>query len=63
MRRRIFREEIDRLKAVNAQSLAALQSLFDDWLTLTEQDYNEGNADVQKIDRQTRAALKASTEA
>lgn len=45
--------------AVNAHEglVEALQLLFEDWQTLTNQDYNEGNKDVEQLDRKARAAL------
>jgi hypothetical protein len=35
-----------------------LRELFEDWQTLTEQDYNEGNEDVLKLQIKVRAALE-----
>ena len=35
----------------------ALEAVFEDWQTLTDIDFNEGNEDVIEIDRQVREAL------
>ena len=40
--------------------LAALKDLFDDWLTLTNQDFAEGNEDVIRLTEAAAAAIAAA---
>lgn len=47
-----------RLIAAAPNLLDALQDLFDDWVTLTEQDYNGGDADVKRIQSKVERALR-----
>jgi len=53
--------EIRKIKAINTELLEALHCLFNDWLTLSAQDANDGNKDVINITQQVQQAIDKAT--